>query len=243
MEIKKLILITLLVSAIGHHASADPNEDFHLSLLNEGVLAGAGVSVFVAGALLRHYAAPPVELSDPLVDPANMITVNYSKTADVASDVLQYATFFAPALLAIDSDLTEIVTIGVMYAETTMLAIGIKDSLKGLLPRYRPFMYGDSPPAELLADEDRYFAFPSGHTTMAFTGASFLTYMFLTKYPDSKLKIPVIIGSVLLAVSTATLRVLSGQHFVTDVLAGAVIGTACGLMVPVMHRVADIPDR
>ena len=32
------------------------------------------------------------------------------------------------------------------------------------------------------------------------------------------------------------LRILSGNHFITDVLSGAVLGTLCGIGIPFIHR-------
>ena len=38
-----------------------------------------------------------------------------------------------------------------------------------------------------------------------------------------------------LAVLTAGLRVVSGMHFMTDVIAGAALGTAIGIALPLIH--------
>ena len=234
--------VLLLVLAAAPSAAGESATAFELELLKDSVIMGSCVSVFVAGNLLRLNASAPQGLSDLAGTGSRVLITEYTKAADTASDAFQYASFALPALLAVDFSFPTVLTTGVMYAESVLLAIGIKDSLKGLLPRFRPFMYGDQPPQALLEDSDRYFSFPSGHTTMAFTGASFLTYVFLTGYPGSKLRIPVIAGSFLLATTTAALRVLSGQHFVTDVLAGAAIGAACGLVVPLIHRVRQMDD-
>ena len=230
------MLVIMSFLAAVPRVAGETQDSFSMDLLKDGVLIGTGVSIFVAGNLLKSNAMPPAAVSDPLAAPAGMVTTNFTKSIDTLSDILQYVSFFTPALLAIDFDAMGIVTTGVMYTESVLLAIGVKDSLKGLFPLYRPYMFGPNPPEELLEDDDRYLSFPSGHTTMAFTGASFFTYVFLTKYPDSKLKIPVIVGSILFANTTAAMRVLSGQHFITDVLAGAVIGATCGLIVPLIHR-------
>jgi hypothetical protein len=39
----------------------------------------------------------------------------------------------------------------------------------------------------------------------------------------------------LLGATTATLQVLDGEHFLSDVLVGAGVGAGIGLLVPVMH--------
>ena len=43
------------------------------------------------------------------------------------------------------------------------------------------------------------------------------------------------IGSYALATGVAVLRVSSGKHFLSDVLVGAVIGSAVGFLVPFFH--------
>ncbi|HEY6461118.1 MAG TPA: phosphatase PAP2 family protein, partial [Polyangiaceae bacterium] len=42
-------------------------------------------------------------------------------------------------------------------------------------------------------------------------------------------------GALVLAATTATLRVVSDQHYASDVIAGALVGTAIGLGVPALH--------
>lgn len=78
-------------------------------------------------------------------------------------------------------------------------------------------------------------SFPSGHVTLAFSYATFTSYVFCKYNPDSKAKLPVCIISYSLACATAVLRVASGSHFITDVLAGAAIGAAIGFAVPYVH--------
>ena len=96
-------------------------------------------------------------------------------------------------------------------------------------------MYFDGYPQDKLEDGDWNCSFPSGHTTMAFAGAAFTTMVYCQCYPDSKWTYAVAGVSFGLAALTGALRMASGNHFFTDVLAGAVLGTACGFAVPYMH--------
>jgi len=64
-------------------------------------------------------------------------------------------------------------------------------------------------------------SFPSGHTTALFT----MAYVYGAQYP--KLRIPLYA----LAVSVGLSRIYLGEHYPTDVIAGAVIGTAGGIAV------------
>ncbi len=64
-------------------------------------------------------------------------------------------------------------------------------------------------------------SFPSGHTTAMFT----MAYVYGAQYP--KLRIPLYA----LAMSVGLSRIYIGEHYPTDVIAGAVIGTAGGIVV------------
>ena len=68
-------------------------------------------------------------------------------------------------------------------------------------------------------------AFPSGHTAYAFAGATLLG----NRYP--KLRIPLYIGAGLVGVT----RIYLGRHYLSDVIAGAAVGTITGALVS-RHR-------
>ena len=122
-----------------------------------------------------------------------------------------------------------------MYTETALIANGIKDITKLIVDRPRPYMYFDGYPQKEIEERDWCKSFPSGHTTMAFTAAAFNTYVFSKYFPDSPWRFVVAGGSYAIAVTTAALRLASGNHFATDVLTGAAIGTLCGFLVPYLH--------
>ncbi len=138
----------------------------------------------------------------------------------------------------------ELATLGVMYAESYLLAYGIKNIIKCHIQRTRPYMYTDSKDEKSLKDGDYTLSFPSGHSTDAFMGAAFLSYTFCQYYPDSQYKIPVIMTSYAFAIGTGMLRIASGNHFITDVGSGALLGTAIGLAVPFIHnRISQVKYR
>lgn len=125
----------------------------------------------------------------------------------------------------------------VMLGEAALFTNGIKDWIKLSVQRERPYMYFDERDKDGLENNDFEYSFLSGHTANAFMGATFTTYVFCNYFPDSKLKWPVIATSYLLASGTGVLRMSSGNHFFTDVLAGAAMGSACGFLVPFVHHV------
>ena len=133
-------------------------------------------------------------------------------------------------------ELTDLLTETVMAAETFLMAHTLPHVVKPLVSRVRPYNYyaaADNP-----EKSDWNHSFFSGHTTMAFAGATFGSYTFCKWFPDSKLKIPVIAISYSLATFTGISRLYAGCHFATDVLMGAAVGTAIGFFVPWLHKVS-----
>lgn len=167
----------------------------------------------------------------------------YSKQLDVTGDIFQLVSLLTPAVLfSVDSQ--EWITIGTMYLESVFLAYGLKELGKSIVNRPRPYMYFAGYPEKDVKDGDWNCSFPSGHTTLAFTGATFASYVFANYFPDSKCKLPVILGSYAFALTTGICRIASGNHFVTDVLSGAILGTFSGFIVPFMHKVnAHLQDE
>jgi undecaprenyl-diphosphatase len=88
--------------------------------------------------------------------------------------------------------------------------------LKRLSQRPRPCQYEPHCWSKVLPPDK--FSFPSGHTMTAFSIALVVSYF----YPS--LEGPLFF----LAISIAVSRIVLGMHFLSDVLAGAVLGVALG---------------
>jgi undecaprenyl-diphosphatase len=104
-----------------------------------------------------------------------------------------------------------------------VLATGALVVLKKKFKRRRPCDYARQPapgvpPLALFAD-DR-FSFPSGHALNAFAAGSVLALSFPPLAP----------ALLLLALSVGASRVVLGLHFVSDVLAGAALGSLIGAL-------------
>ena len=155
---------------------------------------------------------------------------SYKKGLDICGTILEVSMLASPLCL-LSTKQNEWATLGVMYAETLMLSFGLKELGKLTVSRARPYMYYDDFPDE----SDWQNSFPSGHTTMAFTSATFLSYTFFKYFPESRLRFVVLGASYAGAIGTGILRMASGNHFFTDVFTGAAIGIASGLFIPWLH--------
>lgn len=167
----------------------------------------------------------------------SLIMNPYSKSLDDTATIINYISMASPALLVINRSGEDIATLGVMYLETMAGAYASKEILKKVIDRPRPYTYFEGAPEN--EKDDWNNSFPSGHTTLSFASAGFVSYVFSRYYSDSKWKIPVIAASYTAATATAVLRIMSGNHFMTDVITGALLGTLWGIGIPMLHTLGD----
>jgi len=108
--------------------------------------------------------------------------------------------------------------------EAVAWSAAVTQVLKVTVQRIRPYMYADGS-EQYAEDPDSRQSFPSGHTSAAFALA---TSYFLTMDGLYDQQPYWIFGA---AAFVGVGRVLAGKHWITDVLGGAVIGTATALVV------------
>ena len=237
-----LICCSLLASPIFGEASAEEKSDhFGLDPLTDSLLLGGGLLLNIGDIAIESAAEQPggwgFDASADLlpVNPLDRLFVlPYSEPLKSASGILTYAALLAPAVM-LAAPVSEWVTIGTMYAESVIWTWGLKELGKNLIHRNRPYMYFAGFPQDEITSGDFQQSFPSGHTSLAFTGAGFCAFVFSEYFENSPWKAPIIAASYALAIYAAGLRVASGSHFLTDVIAGAVIGTLSGYLVPWLH--------
>ena len=244
------ILLTLAISVTalwGEESISLSNEEtpfeqpFVLSPLADGIIAGTGLSLATSAVLCdKVFHIKPNNFSGATLNAAGVPAFdrvfmnNYNKVLDHVGDGVLALTLAAPAVMFASPD-SDWLTIGVMYAETIVLAQGIKEWGKLIVNRPRPYMYYDDYPQKEVDKGDWHNSMPSGHTTMAFTAAAFTSAVFDAYFPDSFWRHVVTGVSFGLASTVGIFRMCSGNHFLTDVLTGAAIGTLCGFAVPFFH--------
>lgn len=123
----------------------------------------------------------------------------------------------------------------VVIAEATLLASAASGVSTAITGRPRPYMYGTDAPLSVRQNGNGGLSYFSGHTATSF-GAVTATFMTLRRlHPDDRWPWWVLACGATTAWFVGATRVLAGDHFPTDVMAGAVVGTAIGVMVPALH--------
>lgn len=181
-----------------------------------------------------------------------------------ASDVLLVGAFLSPFLFnGIDHAIwgKERAQVGrwiwtdlVIVLEAVVIAGALTNMAKSAFTRYRPYTYiaANDPEAydaiqgdetlrtslqEATEDPGSALSFWSGHTALAFTAlcasATLLTYKHRDRHPGPLFAMWG--GTIGAGAVMAVLRVRSGMHFPTDVLVGAMVGAAIGIVVPALH--------
>ena len=126
--------------------------------------------------------------------------------------------------------------------QTMAVTLGLTQVAKIAVSRERP--YSDTCGGERLdtlrdcEGSRRYVSFFSGHSSMAFASAGLICmhHMYLDLYGNRAADIGTCAGALGVAAATGMLRVVGDQHYMTDVLVGAAVGTITGFGLPyVLH--------
>jgi len=131
---------------------------------------------------------------------------------------------------------SEMMSLTLMYMEGLYLSSGVMLLTKSLVNRARPYAYNKA-----LSMEDRIRpanneSFFSGNATILFYNASFLSLLSLDLYPEARWPSYLIGGTFAIAELSAWWSIRSGMHFPTDVLTGAIWGSATALFINRIHK-------
>lgn len=137
----------------------------------------------------------------------------------------------------------DLVAGGAVYAEALLITSTATQLGKTLIGRPRPGAYLPQPESPgsrgpVPVGAGAFHSMPSSHASVAWTGAAVAFTSHLLLRPDAGWFERSGVGFVggALAGAASALRVRSGAHFPSDVVAGAGIGIASGVLVPLAHR-------
>jgi membrane-associated phospholipid phosphatase len=226
------------------------------SLAQEEPPAGYDVSLAVDGAITGGLIVGSVLLSLWPVDTSERwsseffghmdesVKDNFSERASALSDTTLVTAMLAPALLQLpggwNGDTGRQL---LLYGQAVGASVFLQSFTKRLVQRPRPYNYHrDQRVAEFArgVGKDSHASFYSGHASTAFAAAVAGSYLFASSSGDREINALVWLFEMTLAGATANLRVRAGRHFYSDVVTGAVVGSAIGFLVPALHADGDL---
>lgn len=242
-----LLLALLCLRGVAQESSN--NFPYQLSKAEYAWL-GAGIISYGTGYLIEQQIDP---LSTQAIDALETsqinafdrsATQNWNTQLDDLSHVGKYALALSPALMMIpplkNKEWSPFFTYGIMYFETALITTGLTNLTKALSQRNRPFYYNSAfnthekqALGEEYGSQDSFF---SGHSAIAFSSAVFLSTTYTEIYGNNTWSKIIWASSLAVATSTSYLRYESGQHFPTDLIAGAAIGASIGYLIPYFHK-------
>lgn len=237
----RLLLASLLFASSTHAApelTVDPITDTSL-------LAASAGFIFLSEAVLRAEEIDPQrprprvgvlridawlargDYQRDFVEQEDLAWISWASAAGLGAWALADALLLRDRSVDSGTDL-------VLYAESLTFSLAIAQLAKAGFRRPRPYTYLEGAPVH--TDADSGLSFFSGHTAAASALAATATYFAFTRHDDPRLQAGVLAGGIVFAGTTGALRLLGRKHFLTDVLAGALVGGAVGLLVPHLHR-------
>ncbi len=179
------------------------------------------------------------------------------KTADDASDLtlvfsMNYVAFDAVVVAWWGRGKGSVAyQMAAIDVETFAVTAGVTSLVKGIAARERPYSdeCEDDPVTSRTDDCDDDSlnrSFFSGHTSTAFAAASLtcMHHAYLDLYDSAAGDAVACIGAFGLAGTTGVLRIMSDNHYASDVATGAVVGTVVGLGLPwLLHYREEVPEE
>jgi membrane-associated phospholipid phosphatase len=202
--------------------------------------------VFAGGRYIRTQKA----FCAPMCDPADLNSLDHTTAGywsprwGTASDIgLISLGVGAAALLTVDEGWVTALNDAVVITESALSATAVATMMTLAAGRPRPFLYGGTAPLSLRNSTDAGNSFLSSHAAVAFAIATSTYVASHRLHPTSRIQYAVLGLGLGAAAFVATSRVLAGEHFITDAVGGALVGSSIGVLVSSIHPspVAIVP--
>jgi undecaprenyl-diphosphatase len=247
------------LTLVPRQAAADPTrqegQHFTLDPVTDGLITigGAGFSGLLSLVLstgeIRPQPLPPNASDNLLSIDHGAVTQTIDKNAGSWSNVGLYS---AGAFAVVDSVLSGFrdgwdaaIVDALLYAESVSVTTMLTDITKIAVRRPRPIDYINCEQSANAAstslqggcsNTDMELSFFSGHAATVATIGATATYLAFVREPHTPRPWITLATSVAVTTFVSYERVRSGNHFPTDVIAGAMAGAAVGVLVPHLHR-------
>jgi len=237
------IFIFLIAIFVLYHTNIFSQSPYSLDAGREAAILGGGVLLGIVDLKLIENTKPiRIEelgaLSRTNVNSFDRgATYNWSPKAADWSDFLLITSIASPMLAFTSTSIkNDAGTYLTMYLQNIITTYSVSHLTKAIFSRYRPYSYNTEVEDEIRIRPGSTLSFFSAHTSVSFASAVFLSITFDKYNPDSNLT-PYIWGSSLVVASTVGyLRYIAGQHFPSDIIVGAIVGSLVGYLIPLIHE-------
>ncbi len=228
------MLVFVLALGLAQGSGSDP---YRVSWAADGAVTGAAL---LAAPLTRAIPAPATAPWTRQILPIDdAVEHNFSARAASLSDGLASVTLVVPLAAQAGFGLDEHTGQAALgYAEALAVNELLTGTVKRLVGRPRPYTYDPDPRIRAYAERegsDAYFSFWSGHASTSFTAAVAGAYLFALRSGDERARAALWGLELAVATATAGLRVRAGKHFYSDVIVGALVGSALGFGAVRLH--------
>lgn len=252
-------LIILLAILISYAGNAQVQNPYSLSWKTDGSIAGYSVVSIGTFFIVNSKVNPltPTQIADLDVNSINSFdrntTKNYVPSIDKSSDFAVAGACVLSAgicgLVALDnSDSKQVfwnqaTTLAVMCAEVNMVNSLTTNIIKSSVLRTRPYVYNSSVPMDDKTSIHARKSFFSSHTSVTASNSFFMAQVVSDYYPNTWMSYSAWGVAAALPAAIGYMRVKAGRHFPSDVISGYAFGTACGILIPYLHKKAIQNDN
>lgn len=257
-----LLAALLLTTTAARAEPSAPPHALHVDWTRDGVIVGAGAVLWLGSELVLktqlapstcrvcERAADGTSLVNPvdqwgrgMADPSAEGRARASRWSDVTLAVTAPVSVLGPWLLGSSSGAPAayLAEDALIITQALVFSAVLNQGVKFAVGRERPFVHVLPEEQKLLTNhpEDNNLSFYSGHASSTFALAVAAgTVAELRGYPNRGWVWGV---GLPLAASTALLRMAADKHYVSDVVVGALVGSAFGVAVPLLLHGRQAP--
>ncbi|HPY97232.1 MAG TPA: phosphatase PAP2 family protein [Candidatus Cloacimonadota bacterium] len=161
---------------------------------------------------------------------------NWSPTASLISDALLITELAMPLVLVSEKSLENRKTYSLLYLQSFAVTNFVSSLTKSITKRKRPYVYNTNLSDEQRTNREATNSFVSGHAANAFMASAFMMKIMYDDKVYRNYQLVIFPVFALGAGATSMLRYSAGKHFPSDIIAGAIVGAACGYIIPELHK-------
>ena len=157
----------------------------------------------------------------------------YSSSLKDFSDYSAYLAVGSTLYCLYESDKEVLLNNLLVFSEIMIAQSAIVKWTKTLTHRYRPFVYDENVSYDKKKQRNSQHSFYSMHSSTVFAAATCGYYYYSNNYGHN-----IFIGSLLFgsASATAILRIAAAQHYPSDVIVGAIVGSGISYIICKYHQ-------